>query len=264
MVDRLRDWWQGSQDAGKSLGPANRIAVISRDVLLWEVKCESISRPDDVLIELPEPGSIAIHSDLPGKPEWHNVRLELRTYDGLDWEPDGLRVSVRTKNPGRGSFGHFPPAKYAVERLNETPIPSARTILMTDCDRQLVQIESGKQATVRFEHKIGRPLKGLVRGLENVALSDARLTIRYAGPEEQPGRNGRRARFFTGFDVVPVESDGHFSTDPMPPGDYDLYLDAIRSPYSIRMSDFNAQLRVSIPEKGEMPSVEIVAKPRAP
>ena len=65
------------------------------------------------------------------------------------------------------------------------------------------------------------------------------------------------------FEVIPIAADGHFKTDPIPPGKYNLFLFAVRSstpPQSTEAADFHGQLQFTVPERGDMPTIEMVAK----
>ena len=104
-----------------------------------------------------------------------------------------------------------------------------------------------------------------MRGLENVDLRHAHVTINYFGPEEEPGKDGKRIRYGTAFDVIPITSEGSFTTDPIPPGKYMLDLYAMRATTSNQypqQSDFEAQSHFTVPKDGDMPKLEIQAKPR--
>jgi len=249
-------------------GAGNRLAVISDSPLLWVVSRKSLPQADNVEIKLPSPGSLAIHCDLPGKAATQPVMIELRSFDGTNWNADVLRfhcVSFSVTNPGETVFEDLPRGRYAVQRNQEIQTGERET-LMTLADRQLADVASDKPATVRFERKVGRPLAGTVRGLENVDLRHAHVTINYFGPEEEPGPNGKRIRYGTAFDVIPITSEGRFATDPIPPGKYWVDLFALRTSTpkeSPQQSDFSGQLQFTVPETGEMPKVEIVVKARA-
>lgn len=247
-------------------GTADRLVVIANDPLMWVVPRKSLARGDDVEIRLPVSGSLAINCDLPGKAAKQPVEIESRTLEGMGWSNDVLRFhfsSFSVANPGETVFEHLPPGQYAVDRYQQTPTGKNK-VLGTDSDRQLAKVEPSQRATIRFDRKVGRPLKGRVRGLENIDLRYAHVTIMYAGPEEQVEANGRRSRRMTAFDVIPTKADGRFTTDPIPPGDYYLYLDAVRtSTPEHQSSDFGGQLQFTVPERGDMPKVEVVAKPVA-
>lgn len=244
----------------------NRLAVIGADPVFWLVKRDQLPTSGNVEIKLPAPGSIAIEIDLPGKPAKQEVNINLRTLDGKDWEPDLLRYhfgSNTADNPGRTVFGHLPPGKYSVER-NQSSKLDTRSSLITFADRQLATVEPNQQATVRIDRKQGRPLSGRVAGLEGKELRHALLTFHYSGPEEQPGKGGQRARFLTAFDVIPIPASGEFTTDPIPPGEYLLMLSAklMSSPnQSGEPNDFTGQMNVTIPAEGELPKVELKARP---
>jgi hypothetical protein len=119
-----------------------------------------------------------------------------------------------------------------------------------------------------MDRKAGRPLTGHVRGLEKVELRYAYLKIDYFGQEEGPAKDGKRVKHLTTFDVISIKSDGLFTTDPIPPGKYHVDLFAVRATtpdQSPQQSDFSCgRHEFTVPEKGEMPNVEVMAKPRAP
>lgn len=58
--------------------------------------------------------------------------------------------------------------------------------------------------------------------MENVELRYAYLTISHLGPEEVFKNGEKRQRIFVAFDVIPITSDGRFTTDRIPPGEYPL------------------------------------------
>lgn len=247
----------------------DRLAVIAEDPLFWVVSRDSLKRVDDVEIRLPEAGSLAVRCDFPGKPPKQPVMIELKTFDGVAWNTDCLRFhfsSFSLVNPGETVFEHLPPGQYAVQRDVETRTGS-NTVLQTGADRRLVEIESARRAIIRFDRSVGQPLSGRVRGLENVELREAHLTIDHPGPEEVFGQDGRRGRRMVAFDVIPITSEGRFTTDRIPPGAYSASLFAVLAStprLSSQSSDFSGGLSFTVPEKGEPPRVEIVAKPNRP
>lgn len=247
-------------------GTADRLAVIAEDPLFWVVSRKSLGPGGPVEIKLPASGSLAVQCNLPRKAGQQPVMIELRTFDGITWNNNVLRFhesNFSVPNPGERVFDHLPPAQYSVERFLQTPT-GERSVLITGADRQLVKVGSNQRATVRFEPKAGRPLVGRVRGLEKVDLRYAYVTIKYFGPEEELDRKGRRLRSTTAFDVLPIKADGRFTTDPIPAGTYYLYLFAVRSStleQTSQQSDFEGQLQFTVPEKGDLPEVEVLAKP---
>ncbi|HEY4261820.1 MAG TPA: thioredoxin-like domain-containing protein [Schlesneria sp.] len=250
-------------------GTADRLAVIAQDPLLWVVPRSGLSSGQDVEITLPEAGSLAVQCDLPGKPAKQSVMIDLKTFDGITFNRDSLRFHSATSslvNPGETVFKHLPPAEYAVQRNQDTKTGS-NTTLMMGADRRIVKIESAKQASVTIDRSIGKPLSGQVLGLENAELRYAYLTISGFGPEEVFGANGKKSRMLVAFDVIPITSDGHFTTDPIPPGEYMTNLFAVLEStpqLSSQSSDFSGESRFSIPEQGNHPKVEIIAKAEAP
>ncbi len=104
-----------------------------------------------------------------------------------------------------------------------------------------------------------------MRGLEKEDLRYAHVTINYFAPGEEPGKDGKPVQYMTALDVIPITSDGAFKTDPIPPGKYSLWLFAVRAAtpnQSSQAADFQSQLELTVPAEGDMPEVEIQAKPR--
>ena len=253
----------------RKMGDADRLAVIAEDPLFWVVSRSSLKQDSSIDIKLPESGTLAVHCDLPGKSPKQPVMIELRSFDGIVWNTDFLRFHSSTfllDNPGDTVFKHLPPGHYSVQRDQVTKT-AANSIVDTPADRRLFEIESAKQAFAEFERKIGKPLSGQVRGLENTELRHARLTISHLGPEEVLGKDRKRNRMYVAFDVIPIAADGRFTTDPIPPGKYIVELFAVRAStpqLSSQYSDFSGKSSFTVPEEGEMPVVEIVAKANYP
>jgi hypothetical protein len=173
-------------------------------------------------------------------------------------------ATFKVANPGETIFKGLPPARYSVERVEETPT-GEHSMLETPCERQLVQVHSGKQARIGFEHGAGTIVEGHVKGLEDSKLGYAMVTINYWGPEEETGLNGNRLRMLTNFEVIPIKSDGHFLTDPMPPGEYEFRLFAVgESPPegASQSSEFNGQANITISGKSGNQQLQIDATPR--
>ncbi len=253
---------RGEFSVARKKGPADRIVVIAPALLFWSVPRKSLAAEGPVEVKLPPPGRIAIRCTLPGKAAKQPVSIELqgaeRESDSFFFHPEFHSVA----NPGETAFKHLPPGQYLVQRVLNIQTGKS-TVLMVDADRQQVKVEAGKQTTVRFERKTGRPLSGRVRGLEKVKLRYGHVEITYFGPPERlPGGNSRR--IVTMFDVLPIQSDGRFTTNPIPPGMYVLNIFAVRASsgdQSNQESDFDATLSFTVPQRGEMPSVEVVARP---
>jgi RNA polymerase sigma factor (sigma-70 family) len=244
---------------------ADRLVVIADDPLFWVVWRKNLAHGDGIDIKLPASGSIAVNCNLPGKAAKQPVMIELRTVDGVTWETDILRfheAEFSVPNPGDAVFEHLPPGIYSVERDQLVPSGS-NSMQMNLSDRQLVKVEANKRAAIRFERKVGRRLTGRVRGLENVELRYAHVTIMYAGPEER-NRKGETYRRYTTFEAMPLGPDGRFKTDPIPPGKYFIDLFAVRSStpeQSTTEADFWAHLDFTVPERGDMPEITVIAKP---
>jgi RNA polymerase sigma factor (sigma-70 family) len=249
-------------------GAADRLAVISEDPLLWVVSRRTLPSVDKVEIKLPPSGSLAIHCDLPGKEAKQPVMIQLRSFDGKDWDTDALRfhpADFSATNPGETVFEHLPPGHYAVQRYLRTQMGQS-SMFETGADRLLAKVEPNQRASIRFERKIGRPLAIQVRGLEGIELRYAWVTIDHMGPEEHFPPDGRVQRQGIAFDLIAIKSDGRFTTDPIPPGKYTMSLTAVRAStleQSGQQADFSGFVNFTVAEQGEMPRVELIAKPLA-
>lgn len=258
----------GAFSITRKQGAADRLGIIAEDPLFWVVSRKNLPKSGSVEIKLPASGSLAIDCDLPGKPAKVPVIIELKTFDHVAWNVDVLRfhyVTFSLDNPGETRFDHLPFGQFSVQFQHQTK--TAGGTLSTGGDRQLVEIEPSKHARVRFARKQGRSLLGVVRGMEDVELREAFLTIKFPGPEEIFGNEKKPGRRYIALDVLPITSDGRFTIDPIPPGDYTAHLFAVRAAtpqLSSQRSDFSATASFTVPEEGEMPKIEIVAKANSP
>jgi RNA polymerase sigma factor (sigma-70 family) len=249
--------------------PANRIALICEQMLLWEVTRHQVPDAKNVLITLPEPATLTIRADIPEKPAKQDFWIVGRLLDRVDWASDCLDYrGIQVPNPGERVIQPLPPAQYAIERNNLIPQGvKSNSMLMTQCERRLVPIEAGKRTDVSFDRKRGRRVEVFVRGLEKVKLRYAYVMIGYWGPEEQFKPGDKKQRMQTYFDVIPIGSDGRFSTPPLPANSYQFEVNArlATTPDQERQGpDFNGWKKVVIPETGEISPVEIVVKGNVP
>ena len=107
----------------------------------------------------------------------------------------------------------------------------------------------------------------MVRGLEDIELAYAHIAIHRLGPEEILGNEGKLGRMYIAFDVIPIASDGHFTTDPIPPGKYSADLSAVLAStpqLSSQSPDYFGGLSFTVPEKGDPPKVELIAEKNRP
>jgi beta-lactamase regulating signal transducer with metallopeptidase domain len=250
-------------------GEADRIAVIAKDPIFWVVSRSALQQANGIELKLPAAGKLAVHCELPNNSSELPVTIESLSFDGMTWKRDILMFdssNYSLVNPGEKIFAQLPPGQYAVQFLEKSKTDRSSTPLI-GMDRKLVEVTAGSQSNVNFDRKIGRPLHGRVLGLENVELKYAFLTIRSKGPEEVWDMQGRRTRRTVAFGVIPIESDGQFTTDPIPPGKYDAELYAIRAStptQSRQSSDFFGRDEFTVSDQGELPKVEIETIAKGP
>ncbi|WP_397568107.1 thioredoxin-like domain-containing protein [Schlesneria sp. T3-172] len=258
----------GTFSVKREKGSADRIAIIADDPILWIVLRKNLTRNTDLELRLPESGSVVIRYNLPGKPAEQSTRVWMRSLDGATWNQDFLRIEefqLAVKNPGERVLSKLPPGHYGAQRIIITR-EDASSRLMTHADRKLFQVVSAQEAGVDFESKPGKRLEGRVTGLENADLRSARLTVKYLGPEEILGRDGKPGRMLVALDVLPISSDGHFTIDSIPPGNYEASLYAVlrTTPrQSSQSADFSGQLSFTVPEEGDPAPIKVVAKAQA-
>ena len=117
---------------------------------------------------------------------------------------------------------------------------------------------------MRIDRQAGRPLTGHVARAGRRRAVHAHVTIHYFGPEEGLNPAGKPTRRMTAFDCIPIESDGDFTTDPIPPGVYWAELFAAREDNAEAMqSDFTARVDFTVPAEGDLPTLELKAKARS-
>ena len=256
---------QGRFSLKRVTTPANRIAVVCESVLLWEVTRKEAGNANLVLITLPEPGELLLRAEIPEKPAKLEYWIVGRPGSRVDWESDSFFYrGIEVPNPGERVVKPLPPAQYAVERLGLTPT-GIRTNLMNMAERRLLVVKPGKRTESSYDRKTGRVVEGRVRGLEQVKLRYALVTIGYWGPEEQFQRGSKPSKMQTTFDVIPISSDGRFTTPPLPPNQYEFRLTAMLASTPAESGqgyDFETAVMVVVPETRAIPPVEIVAKPK--
>ena len=73
---------QGEFSISRKNGTANRLVVIASDPLLWAVSKKNMPGDKEIEIRLPASCSLAIHTDLPGKPPNQTVYITLESLEG--------------------------------------------------------------------------------------------------------------------------------------------------------------------------------------
>ena len=152
--------------------PVDRLAIISPKILLWEVPIGNLADLSNAVVKLPEPGSLEIDCDIPGKPETQEFHLVQGIPHPGEHDDILYYRDVVAPNPGR-LVTLLPPGEFSIERINFTSQGSWGE-LMTPCERRLVTVDAGKTTLAEFNRKQGLTLEGRVRGLEDVKLRYAR------------------------------------------------------------------------------------------
>ncbi len=228
---------------------------------------KDFSEPSDIVITLPEPGELKLHAEIPGKPAKLEFWVAARPSSRVDWESDSVFYrGIDVPNPGERVVAPLPPGHYAIERLELTPT-GIRSNMMHQTERRLLSVKSGERTESTYDRKTGRRVEGRVKGLEQVKLRYAYVTISYAGPEEVFTPGGKPSRMITTFDAITISSDGRFITPPLPPNQYEFRVMGMRAstpeedgqPY-----DFQEAVSVKVPEAGDVRPVEIVIKSKEP
>ena len=211
--------------AARRPSPADRIAVVCERMLLWEVTRKEVPDANDFVITLPAPGELRIHAEIPEKPAKQEYWIVGRPPGRVDWESDSVFYrGIEVPNPG--------------ERV--APATAARSIRrrthQLHADGHSNQPDEpyasggcswsspGKRTDATYDRKTGRAVEGRVRGLEKVKLRYACVTIGYLGPGRTFQARRQAVPDDDDFDVIPITSDGRFTTPPLPPNQYEFRL----------------------------------------
>ncbi|MCA9170290.1 MAG: hypothetical protein KDB23_21580, partial [Planctomycetales bacterium] len=254
-------WTRTGENGGFTItrrhGPANRLAVIAKDPVFWVVFRASLRKADEVEIKLPAAGRLVVSCDFPPQSEVEGEIQLTKIAETDRQKAESVRFKesrFSLKTPSEIGYQQLPPGFYDVQCIKQ--IKMGRDAVLNTCvGQQFVKIESGKRANIRFEHKVGQPLSGVVRGLEDIELNYAHVLISRRDPEELPEDERNFARPFVFFDVVPINPDGRFTTDPIPPGRYSAELRAS----TWKLPQWSGAVSFTVPNSGNPPIIEITA-----
>lgn len=201
------------------------LAVTCSAIDFWVVDTWAIPVPAadaeraDFRIQLPQPGKLVVHYDVPGAPEKADVFLQYHTWDLFkDSHVDNQRYAPLQQHKEL-ILDNLAPGPYTIDRAKNPGYASARS--RTLLDRQQITIESGKNVVVDFVRTIGTPVVGQIVGLDQGDVAKARpvrVEVRVLPMQEDKWSS-------ITFDEITMEKGGKpirsdFVTEQLSPGQY--------------------------------------------
>lgn len=238
------------------------IAVSCTTVDLWIVPAPTTDEAEkDFEIRLPEPGKLIVHYDIPGGPEETTIFLQLHTWDREGWKGVDNRRRPSVKQHGELVLDNMTPGLYEVIRESGGFL-----------DRRQVTIEPGKTVTSDFIRKAGAPITGRIVGLDREDVQKAKpkhinISVHKPGEERNPVATKFAAVQMSAIGKDGKPSDGFFKTEIIPPGEYLVRASVFLEEPPERgyrtgliPPGFEGEAKVTVPEQGAPPPVEIQLK----
>jgi hypothetical protein len=234
---------------------------------------------DEAVIRLPAPTRVEIGYDIEGGDEEASVFLQSVMHEVETWKGFEIIRRIPVQNKGRVELGSLPPGRYQFAR--------SRTVRHGNIgqghflDRQFVEVASDRTTTISFERPQGARLKGSVEWDEATKLTGVIISVRKApAPDAAPGDRAfppmldlrlLRVSANAGEQAEIVGNRGRFLTERIPPGTYEVHAEGyapLTAEQQFRTGivgpTLTAQLTVTVPESGEVPTLKIALKKRDP
>ncbi len=241
---------------------AKNIAISCSAVDLWIVPApETDEAAKNFEIRLPEPGKLIVHYGIPGGPEETTIFLQLHTWDREGWKGVDNRRRPTVRQHGELVLDNMTPGLYEVVRDSGGFL-----------DRRQVTIEPGTTVTSDFIRKAGAPITGRVVGLDREEVLKAKpthinISVHKPGDERNPIAPKFASVQISPFDKDGKPSDGSFKTEIIPPGEYlvraSVFIEETpeqRNRTGIIPPGFEGEAKVTVPEQGAPPPIEIQLK----
>lgn len=244
-------------------GDDDRVAVSAATLDLWAVPAPPEGQ--ELTIPLPEPGQLTLRYDIAGGEPEAKFLLQLHTWEMKGFERvENLREPT-APNGGRTVLRDLTPGTYSLTRSQQLRLGDRGQNAL--CDRRNVTVAAGQEAVADFVRDRGGPIAGQVVGLDPAKFPGAFL---YVLPAEATGNPLAHEDWkLTTFDAATCGADGRFTTERLVPGDYTVvanaYLPEPKSgPFTtgIRPPESVGVAKVTVPEKGLPPPVQIQMRPR--
>ncbi|NQT11184.1 MAG: biopolymer transporter ExbD [Planctomycetes bacterium] len=221
----------------------------------------------EATIRLPEPAKLHIRYDIEGGPPAARVRIELRTWDMPKWNAlvDVVRwVEVKAGEDGL-VVNNLPPGVYDISRIKHTSAGNSGKDMMLDRQLELT-LASGKTTAYNFVRETGTPISGDVAGLPKEGVSGVFVSVRDQRVSGDPrARDEWKLRTFDGLSL---QGNGSFQTERIPPGKYQVVVEAYKqeTPEEMSLSGWRlpkwmGTADVDVPESGEPPKVRLMMRP---
>ncbi len=249
---------------GAAPGEVHKIVLLAPGLNVWMVPVVELGK--ELSVKLPEPATLVLRYDIPDDNPTARFRLQLKTWDMPDWKGAVSCVQNPTaKNQGEVVLKNMAPGVYDVIRMKPLRVGDSGTDAF--CDRCDVTLEPGKTTTLQFVRKKGSPIEGKVVGLERTGATGAFVFVR--SPKVTGDPQAHDEWRLPIYDGVTSAKDGRFKTALIEPGQYKIVAHAYEpEPRGMgistgwRLPAYVGTAKVTVPEDGPPPRVQIEMKPR--
>jgi len=254
----------------KLLGAAERathVVVSCTSLHAWVARI--VKADGEVSIKLPAPATVILKYDIPGAAT-NRFRLALVTWDIPQWKGifnadtrDDVAHKPHVAQGGTATLRNLTPGVYDVGRYVTTRVGDLRVTKL--CDRRWIELKSGETTRINFVRKTGVGIVGDIPGLAANGCDGAFISI-----EETTVRPGPHSSLGpTILDFLACGPDGKFRTSRIPPGRYNVTVEAHVSgdpsgPLHTGepAPGFLGSAEVTVPAAGEPARLCVLMKPR--
>ena len=230
------------------------------------LKVRDLQAGKEAVIQLPEPGALTVHYDIPGDTTNAELAFTLRSWDKQVIASEGLQFYFEqtVTNGGELLLTNLSPGTYDFYR-NQHHLPNTRGKSIA-YERRTVVIHSGQTEQVNLVRKTGWRVHGQIADLERLNIQNAYLYVR-------SGTNTFDAQTYR----ENFGPDGKFQTPLLEPGDYKIAVEVYEPEpeqfeiinghrarvwrSGIRSSSFSGTGKITVTAASEPPLVDIKLEP---
>ena len=242
------------------IGEVKSLVVASPELHAWPAPIPEGDQ--EVQIRLPKPARLVLWYDIEGaEPKekffWQFLSHEMKGFEGIRIERE-----AETKQREALVISGLPAGKYQLVRSRMLHLKHIGVGQFLD--RRWLELQPGERKVVRFLRPEGMRVAGLVKGLQAAGVSKAMVSVT---PDPEPENPGGRFGGWIKLDARLTDEQGKFQTERLPPGTYKITAHGYLPPdpqqrflSGIVGPNFTAEAKVTVPEKGEAPKVELEFK----